>query len=337
MAAGKPTKAPPAEAVKAKCDPTRRERKANLETSPPDPRAIVARLGGDLYQGGVAALVPAPGHSRKDRSLSLRMVDGGRRLLWHCFTTAKPSEVWSYLGLEPGQVRQETPAERRKREEADHHARARKLAFCGDLWRATQPAEGSPVGTYLRKARGIRGPIPAALRFHPAAPLAYPWTTFEGDKPAPTPRPAMVAIATAEDGKSAAGVHVTALQPDGSGKASLRAPRRMYGDLAGAVVQLAPLPADGVLAIAEGLETALAFRDLTGTPCWAALSTSGLRHFTPPRGLVRLIIAADSDDSGEGVEAARVCAERASRICDAVVTPAPEGQDWNDALKGEMQ
>ena len=179
--------------------------------------------------------------------------------------------------------------------------------------------------------------IPPAIRFHPGAPLAYPWTAFEGDKAPPPPRPAMVAIATAPDGKSAAGLHITALQPNGSGKADLRAPRRMFGDLGGAVVQLAPLPADGVLAIAEGIETALAFRDLTGTPCWAALSTSGLRRFTPPRGLSRLIIAADSDDTGEGVEAARACAERASRICNATVMPAPEGQDWNDVLKGSVQ
>lgn len=307
------------------------------ETGPPDLRAIVARLGGDLYQGGSAALIPAPGHSRKDRSLSLRLVDGGRRLLWHCFTEAKPAEVWPYVGLEPGQVRQETPAERRKREEAERQERARKLAFCSDLWGETQPAEGSPVETYLREARGIKGPIPAALRFHPAAPMAYPWTVREGDKPPPPPRPAMVAIATAPDGKSAAGLHVTALQPDGSGKADLWAPRRMFGDLGGAVVPLSAFPSDGVLAIAEGIETALAFRDLTGTPCWAALSTSGLRRFTPPRGTKRLIIAADSDDGGEGLEAAKVCAERATRTCDAVVTPAPTSQDWNDVLRGAKQ
>jgi putative DNA primase/helicase len=265
------------------------------------------------------------------------MVDGGRRLLWHCFTDAKPGDVMAYLGLKPGQVRQETPAERRQRQELERQERARKLTWCGGIWSETQPAEGSPVEAYLRQARGIKGPIPAAVRFHPAAPLAYPWTEFEGDKAPPPPRPAMVAIATAEDGKSAAGLHVTALQPDGSGKAALRAPRRMFGDLGGAVVQLAPLPVDGVLAIAEGIETALAFRDLTGTPCWAALSTSGLRRFTPPRGLSRLIIAADSDDTGEGVEAARACAERASRICNATVRPAPEGQDWNDVLKGSVQ
>ncbi|MBP9756546.1 MAG: toprim domain-containing protein, partial [Phenylobacterium sp.] len=112
-------------------------------------------------------------------------------------------------------------------------------------------------------------------------------------------------------------------------------PRRMYGEMAGAVVQLAPLPDGGELAICEGIETALSYRDLTGTPTWAGLSTSGLRRFVPPPGLKRLVIAADGDDAG--IEAARDLAERASRRCDVVVIPAPAGTDWNDALKGERQ
>lgn len=311
-----------------------------LETATPDLRAIVATLGGDLYQGGNAALVPAPGHSRKDRGLSLRVIRDGRgeRLIYHPFNCPdlKHREVLAYLGLEPGQVRQETPAERRKREEAERLERARKVAFCGELWRATEPAEASPVETYLRQARRITAAIPPAIRFHPAAPMAYPWTVHEGGKPPPPPRPAMVALATTPDGK-AAGLHVTALLPDGSGKANLRAPRRMFGDLGGAVVQLAPLPADGVLAVAEGIETALSYRELSGAPTWATLSTSGLRRFTPPAGVSTLIIAADRDDGGEGVKAARECGERASRRCDVMINAAPEGQDWNDALQGKAQ
>ncbi|MFN3352520.1 MAG: hypothetical protein ACK4Z5_02835, partial [Brevundimonas sp.] len=44
---------------------------------------VVAALGGDLWDGGLRANVPAPGHSRKDRSVSLRLV--GDRLLIHTF------------------------------------------------------------------------------------------------------------------------------------------------------------------------------------------------------------------------------------------------------------
>lgn len=295
-------------------------------------REIVARVGGDVYSNGNAATVPAPGHSRKDRGLSLRMV--GQRVVWWAFNSGelRDAEVRAYLGLEAGAVREETPPERRERREAERRERARKLAFCASLWRETEPAEGSPVARYLR-SRSLAEAIPSALRFHPSAPLGYPWNATDGK---PTTHPAMVAIATGPDGRSAAGLHVTALLPDGSGKAPLRNARRMFGDMAGAVVQLAPLPCSGALAVAEGIETALAYRDLHGLPCWAALSTSGLRRFVPPRGVSRLVVAADSDDGGEGLEAARACAERAASRCDATVHPATAGEDWNDTLRGKI-
>ena len=298
--------------------------------STPDLRAIATRLGGDIYQGGRSAVVPGPPpHSRKDRSLSLTLSEDGCRVLWFSHSGDPGERVWPYLGLEPGRDRQLNPREaerlHRERAKADGVERARKMAFCRGVWAETADAIGSPVETYLR-GRCITGQIPKVIRFHPAAPMDYE---------AKITRPAMVAIVTAADGKSAAGLHVTALLPDGSGKAALANPRRMYGEMAGAVVQLAPLPDGGELAICEGIETALSYRDLTGTPTWAGLSTSGLRRFMPPHGLKRLVIAADGD--GAGIEAARDLAERASRRCDVVVVPAPEGTDWNDALKGERQ
>lgn len=300
-----------------------------LSTATPDLREIVARRGGDLFNGGRAALIPGPGHSRQDRSLSLRLTPDGGRVLWFSHAGDQARDVWSHLGLERSQVREETPAEKRQRQAAERAERERKLAWCGDLWRGTAEAAGSPVERYLR-GRGLTLPIPAALRFHPAAPLRYPWNETPGE----TARtlPAMVAIATAEDGKSAAGLHVTYLAPDGAGKAKLKNARHMFGDLGGAVVQLSPVPQGAELGVAEGIETALAYRQLTGTPTWAALSTSGLRRFTAPPGPSRLVIAADSDDAG--IEAARVCAARATRRCECLIMPAPEGQDWADALKG---
>lgn len=300
-------------------------------TGTTDLRAIVRRVGGELFSGGNAALVPGPGHSPKDRSLSLRLTPEGR-VLWWSHAGDEARDVWKHLGLDAAQDRgpqRESEAQRRARLAAERAERERKLTFCREVWAGTQPAEGSPVERYLR-GRGVAGPIPKALRFHPAAALRYPDPT----QPAAPTFAAMVAICTAEDGKSAAGLHVTALRPDGAAKADLRNPRRMFGELSGAVVQLSPVPTGGELAVAEGIETALAYRQLTGTPCWAALSTSGLRRFTPPPGLARLVVAADNDDpQGHGIEAARVCAERASRRCDAAVIPAPEGQDWADVLK----
>ncbi|HZC16101.1 MAG TPA: hypothetical protein VE309_05020, partial [Caulobacteraceae bacterium] len=46
-------------------------------------RAIVQTLGGDLYDGGRRANIPAPGHSAGDRSVSLLL--RGDRVVVHTF------------------------------------------------------------------------------------------------------------------------------------------------------------------------------------------------------------------------------------------------------------
>jgi putative DNA primase/helicase len=300
----------------------------------PDLREIVGRLGGELYAGGRRALVPGPPpHSRKDRSLSLRLTDDARRILWWSHAGDPGERVWPYLGLDNAaqdrEAPRETPAQRKARMDAERAERNRKLDFCRGVWAGTVAAAGSPVERYLRR-RGVVGPIPAELRFHPAATMAYPTE----DRRKPPTFPAMVAIATSHTGE-ARGLHVTALLPDGSDKAKLANPRRMFGELIGAAVRLGAIGPNGELALAEGIETALSYRDLTGTPTWAALSTSGLRRFLGLGGVKRLVIAADGDDAG--MSAARDLADSASRRCEVVIVPAPEGQDWNDALKGGGQ
>lgn len=293
-----------------------------------DLREIAQRLGGDIYQGGRAAAVPGPGHSKQDRSLSLRIAEDGRRLLWHSFAGDPADQVRKHLGLEAGELSRETDAERKRREDAGRRDRERKRAFCSTLWRETSPAAGTLVETYLG-GRGLHGPIPEAVRFHRRGQLAYPWNLEGGDV---RTWPAMVCLIQHANG-TPCGLHVTALKSDGSGKADLRnGSRRMLGDVAGGAVRLAPIGADQVLAVAEGVETALAFRQLSGTPTWAALSAGGVGAFNPPPGLKRLIVAADADD--KGMTAARALAERARSRTEVVILPAPAGTDWCDQVKG---
>ncbi|WP_394761954.1 toprim domain-containing protein [Phenylobacterium sp.] len=279
--------------------------------------------GGDFSDGGRRLSMPGPGHGRNDRSLSLRIADDGR-LLAYSFANDPFGDVAAYLGLKTAQGRAQTPQEVKRERDARTRAtaleRARKAAFCRLVWADTLPAIRSPVETYLR-SRAITGPIPNVLRFHPAAPLSY-----DGRNTAP----AMVAIVTGPDGKSS-GLHVTAIKPDGSDKALGDRSRRMFGDMSGAAVRLSDIPASGDLGLSEGIETGLAYRDLTGWPVWSCLSTSGLRGFNPPPGLKRLAIAADGDKSG--IDAANALAERASRRCATTIAPAPDSQDWNDVLK----
>jgi hypothetical protein len=297
----------------------------------PDLRDIVARLGGDLYNGGTAANVPGPGHSRRDRSLSLRLTPQGR-ILYYAFAPAEHADVWKHLGLDDGALRPMSGSEAaRARQERARERRAadeRRMAFCSRVWRSTAAPYETPVEVYLR-GRGIAGPIPVSLRYTPAAPLGY--------EPGAPAAPAMVALAHDPAGR-VAGLHVTFLLADGSDKARMERPRRMFWRLDGGAVRLGELPPyGGVLAVAEGIETALSFRDLTGVTTWAAGSAGALSRFQPPAGLSRLVIAADADDDGQGLAAAHELARRAGRRMDVAISAAPAGKDWNTvAMEGGL-
>ena len=289
------------------------------------------RLGGQVYEGGLKWIGPGPNHSRQDRSLSVRL-DGGRPLV-HSFVGDRFADCAKHLGLERGEVRQENALEAMQRRAAAAKAKALQVeadrAFCREVWKGTQPIEGTPAEAYLW-SRGLILETPD-IRFHPAAPRHKPRET---DIRAPLP--AMVAKVRDATGKPK-GLHVTYLTPDGR-KALGDRSRLMFATIAQCSVQLAPMTADGVLAAAEGIETAGAFTVLHGLPCWATLSTSLMRTFALPPGVKRLVIAADRDDkTGAGIEAAQALAERARRLCDVEIHPAPEGKDWADVLKEKGQ
>jgi phage/plasmid primase-like uncharacterized protein len=122
------------------------------------------------------------------------------------------------------------------------------------------------------------------------------------------------------------GVHRTYLAADGS----RRLERRMLGRCAGGAVRLAH--ADDVLAVAEGIETALSVLQATGIPTWAALSATGLTALELPSRVTTVIIVADADASG--LAAAERTAGRFHREGrDVRIARPPAGQDANDLLR----
>jgi hypothetical protein len=85
--------------------------------------------------------------------------------------------------------------------------------------------------------------------------------------------------------------------------------------------------------VGEGIETCLAAMQATGTPAWAALSTSGLRALELPKDVSEVIVLADGDEAGES--AARDCASRLKRWGRRVrIACPPQGLDFNDMLMG---
>lgn len=295
----------------------------------PDLHQIRAQHGGTVYDGGRRWVGPGPGHSRRDASLSVWITDDGRPVV-HSFAKDDFRDCLDHLGFEVGDAKQQDRAEwermRRERAERQRLAGAETQAFCEGVWNGTSAIEGTPAETYLFR-RGLIIEASPVVRFHPAAPR-----TRNPQKPdGPAPAPAMVAVAQDRDGR-ARGLHCTYLAPDGRKAFSDRS-KLMFGRLSGCAVRLSPVGADGVLAVAEGIESAASFSVARDIPSWATLSTSGLQGFSLPDGVRRLIIAADGDPAGH--RAAEELASRLQRACAVSIDAAPDGRDWNDVIQGD--
>lgn len=205
-------------------------------------------------------------------------------------------------------------AEREQQQENGHRNKS--------LWsRTLAVSDGDPVSLYLRR-RGLTGPVPEHLRLHPN--LIY------ADGVDRSTWPAMVAPLVGPDGYVVA-LHRTYLTPDGY-KAPVPTVKKLTpaaGLLAGACIPL-HAPCDGVIAIAEGIETAQAVHLASGLPTVAAYCAGNLAAFVWPEGVKKLMIFADADEAG--IKAARDLERRAAHagISAVIMTPKEQGQDWCD-------
>jgi hypothetical protein len=191
--------------------------------------------------------------------------------------------------------------------------------YVARVWRDAVPATGTPVERYLI-ARGLAGPIPPSIRYH--ADLLH--------RPSGRTLPAMVAAIARWPEARVAGVHRTFIALDGSGKADVTPQRMMLGSVAGGAVWLAP-PAE-TMALAEGIETALAVRQATDIATWVALSAGNLPHVRLPDlpFASELVIAADHDSAG--LHAAMAAAERFTAQGRKVRIAVPQRGDFADLL-----
>lgn len=105
--------------------------------------------------------------------------------------------------------------------------------------------------------------------------------------------------------------------------------------MAGGAVRLYPMGSDGVLGVAEGIETAISARVLFGLPVWATLNAQQMEKFEPPAGCTKVVIFADNDDSFTGQAAAYNLAKKCvlkHKVQAEVKIPLRQG-DYNDVLQ----
>lgn len=204
------------------------------------------------------------------------------------------------------------------------------------LWDEARPiAAGDEVDRYLRN-RGLNLPeYPQVLRFHPA--LGY----FEKDASGASKKvavyPAMLACVQGIDGRVVS-LHRTYLQ--GGVKVPGRdAKKLLSAGIGGAAVRL--FHATEELAIAEGIETALAVHLRTGKPVWAAISAGNMEKVWIPETVRRLCVYADNDADArfDGQASAYVLARRLTKERKgsprrvSVFVPKHAGTDWADVWR----
>ncbi len=121
--------------------------------------------------------------------------------------------------------------------------------------------------------------------------------------------PAMLAMVRNAKGEPIS-IHRTYLMKDGMRVKKLMPPTEK---ITGGAIRLRPI-ADGALIVAEGIETALAGKQLLlplrDCGIWAAISANGLRELDVPSTVTHLFICADIDKSFTGQAAAYELARR---------------------------
>lgn len=294
-------------------------------------RSIVTALGGDLYQNGSRANVPAPGHGADDRSVSLMVSKG--RVVVHSFGAADWREVRDDLcrrglvdrdGRLIGSGGFSSAGASRPRPCA-----LERRAVAGTLWaNGIRPSEDGIVVRHLRSRAVSWSAALCDLREHPRAP-------FSVYEPGGRTGRALMAAVRDPDGALTA-VELTYLTPNGRVATSLRAPRKTVGQVpGGSAVRLCPAAAGMV--VAEGVITTLSAMARFGRPGWALMAAGNLARWRPPSNVNDILIAADRGEAGE--RAARAL-EAGLRTRDLVVEvalpPIPFG-DWNELAQAEAR
>jgi hypothetical protein len=284
-----------------------------------NPRAIATILGGDVT-GRDSVLVPGPGHSKRDRSLSIKIDPTdpqGFRV--HSFAGDDWQTCRDYASVALG-INRLTPA---RPSPPKHQASNETSEFGLLLWSESISARGTIVETHYLRSRQLTLPDRAddSLRFHPSCPFG------KGVR-----HPCMLALYRDIRTNDPKAIHRTALTPDGK-----KIDRKALGPKAGCAIKLTPdEDVAGGLTIAEGIETALAGLALNFCPTWALGDAAAVAKFPVLAGIECLTILVDNDTSGTGQTRALECSRRWTGMgCEVFrVVPTATGTDMADVIRG---
>jgi putative DNA primase/helicase len=290
-----------------------------------DPRAVARALGGSV--SGRQVVAPGPGHSRADRSLSIKIdlaaPDG---FIVHSFAGDSPIACRDYvraaLGLGARERRRRRPSPRCSPScnVAQEDDAAYRSALALRLWNEARDPRGAVVAGYLA-SRGLTLPddiAGEAIRFHPTLKL-------EG-----APVGAMVALFRDIRTNEPCGIHRTFLD-----RAGRKLDRRMLGRARDGAIKLdADESVTLGLHIGEGVETCLAARLAGFRPVWALGSATAIAAFPVLSGIEAITVLGEVGDHGANRRAAQACAARWIEAGREALMVAPQvGGDLNDVWR----
>jgi hypothetical protein len=291
-------------------------------------RTIVDVLGGDLYDRGFRANIPAPGHSPADRSVSLMLREG--RIIVHTFGDGDWRTVLDHLrghGLvDARNAPTSVSKDRAKPAFGVIGASDReRLDVARRFWEGGRAVASTLSERHCRLRHIERAlPGPDVARHHGDAPVsAYGYDRLR--------RPALLVGVTDAAGAFTA-VEVTYLAPHGRRAIDLRLSRKTVGPVPpGTAVRIDPAAPE--MLVAEGFFTTLSASECFALPGWALMSTRNLRGWSAPEGVRSVLIAADRGKDGEA--SAEILRRRlvGQGVRSQIALPPEPHGDWNEAAR----
>lgn len=290
---------------------------------------IAKRLGGELGRNGFV-LCAGPGHSPKDRSLSV-WLDHDGKLRIYSFAgddwALCMDDVRARLGLpawEPGKGRKTAPAFHVSKRPCDDRDEASRIALVRRLWREAEDPHVPPVINYL-KHRGLPPLTDDQLpvfRFHPHCPFGG------GRVPALIARFAPIKNDPGLETEPTAIFRIRLDRYDGDRR------KLALGPASGQVIKLYEDISLGGVGITEGIEKGLAVTASGWRPIWVTCGTATMRAFPLLPGIECLTVFCDRDDAGRDAALAAAArwhdADREARI----LQPPPPFKDWDLWFRG---
>jgi putative DNA primase/helicase len=296
-------------------------------------------LGGDVSGSGV--ICPGPGHSARDRSLSVlpsATSPDGFVVFSHAGDDwqACRNHVRERLGLPPFRPRLPQKPVLGARQCAPGHrgsvAPAKAVTVANNYnramanWGESRHPRGTLVERYL-KSRALDLPDEAAneaVRFLPDCHFG------------PERFPAMVCLVRNIVTNEPQAIHRTALAADGTAiKRDGKTHRLSLGPVASGAIKLDPdeVVTQG-LCIGEGVESCLAGRQMGYRPVWAVINDRGIEDFPVLPGIGGLTIFGERDERAQNEKAIRLCADRWLEAgVETLIAWPLAGNDLNDEIK----